>query len=55
MKYRGYQISPGEIEAVLQLHPGVLEVAVVGVPHATDDEHPVAYVTKRPGCKVILL
>lgn len=54
IKYRGYQISPGEIEAVLQLHPGVLEAAVVAVPHATDDEHPIAYVTKKPGFKVIL-
>ncbi|XP_067211658.1 uncharacterized protein [Linepithema humile] len=52
MKYRGHQISPGEIEAVLQLHPGVLEVAVVAVPHATDDDHPLAYVSKKPGFKV---
>ncbi|XP_067204254.1 uncharacterized protein [Linepithema humile] len=52
MKYRNFQISPGEIEAVLQLHPGVLEVAVVAVPHATDDEHPLAYVSKKPGFKV---
>jgi len=53
IKYRGYQISPGEIENILMLHPAVLEVAVVGVPHALDDEHPLAYVTKRPGAKVI--
>jgi len=55
IKYRGYQISPGEIEAVLQLYPGVLEVAVIGIPHAIDDEHPIAYVTKKPDFKVILL
>ncbi|GAB1860346.1 Luciferin 4-monooxygenase [Camponotus japonicus] len=52
IKYRGYQISPGEIEGVLILHPAVLEVAVLAVPHATDDEHPIAYVTKTPGSKV---
>ncbi|KAM0726065.1 4-coumarate--CoA ligase 1 [Formica fusca] len=52
IKYRGYQISPGEIEDVLSSHSAVLEVAVIAVPHATDDEHPLAYVTKRPDAKV---
>ncbi|XP_018393717.1 PREDICTED: uncharacterized protein LOC108772644 [Cyphomyrmex costatus] len=52
IKYRGYQISPGEIESTLMSHPAVLEVAVLGVPHALDNEHPLAYVTKRPGIEV---
>lgn len=52
IKYRGYQISPGEIESVLTTHPAVREVAVIGVSHPTDDEHPIAYVTKMPGTKV---
>jgi len=52
IKYRGYQISPGEVEGVLMSHPAVMEAAVIGVPHAGDDEHPVAYVTKMPGAKV---
>ncbi|XP_018369931.1 PREDICTED: 4-coumarate--CoA ligase-like 7 [Trachymyrmex cornetzi] len=52
IKYRGYQISPGEIEGVLISHPAVLEVAVISIPHATDDEHPLAYITKKPGAKV---
>ncbi|XP_011690614.1 PREDICTED: 4-coumarate--CoA ligase 1-like [Wasmannia auropunctata] len=51
IKYRGYQISPGEIEGVLIMHPAVLEVAVISIPHAIDDEHPLAYVTKKPGAK----
>ncbi|KYM84413.1 4-coumarate--CoA ligase-like 7, partial [Atta colombica] len=51
IKYRGYQISPGEIEGVLISHPAVLEVAVISIPHATDDEHPLAYITKKPGAK----
>jgi len=53
IKYRGYHISPGEIENMLILHPAVLEVAVVGVPHVSDNEHPLAYVTKKPDAKVI--
>ncbi|XP_076649556.1 uncharacterized protein LOC143357160 [Halictus rubicundus] len=52
LKYRGYQISPSEIENLLQTHPGVLEVAVVGIPHPTDDEHPVAFVRKMPDKEV---
>ncbi|XP_072767551.1 luciferin 4-monooxygenase-like [Anoplolepis gracilipes] len=52
IKYRGYQISPGTIEDMLLSHRAVLEAAVVAVPHATDDEHPIAYVTKKPDVKV---
>lgn len=53
IKYRGYQISPGEIESVLLSHPAVFEVAVTAIPHTTDDEHPIAYVTKMPGAEVM--
>lgn len=52
MKYRGHQITPTEIENVLQSHPAVLEVAVVGIPHPTDDEHPIAFVSKIPDKEV---
>jgi acyl-coenzyme A synthetase/AMP-(fatty) acid ligase len=52
IKYRGYQVSPGEIENVLLSHPAVLEVAVIGVPHPIDDEHPLAFVSKQPDAKV---
>ncbi|KAL0124897.1 hypothetical protein PUN28_006635 [Cardiocondyla obscurior] len=52
IKYRGYQISPGEIEGVLITHPAVLETVVLGVPHLLDDEHPLAYVTKKPNAEV---
>ncbi|XP_076285772.1 luciferin 4-monooxygenase-like [Lasioglossum baleicum] len=52
LKYRSSQISPSEIENLLLTHPGVLEVAVVGIPHPTDDEHPVAFVRKVPDKEV---
>ncbi|XP_071639666.1 luciferin 4-monooxygenase-like [Temnothorax longispinosus] len=52
IKYRAYQISPTEVVNVLTSHPAVLEAVVIGVPHAIDDEHPVAFVIKRPGAKV---
>ncbi|XP_071573786.1 luciferin 4-monooxygenase-like [Temnothorax nylanderi] len=52
IKYRAYQISPTEVVNVLTSHPAVLEAVVIGVPHAIDDEHPIAFVIKRPGAKV---
>jgi len=52
IKYRSHQVSPGEIENVLTSHPAVLETAVIGVPHAIDDEHPIAFVVKKHGVKV---
>ncbi|XP_014613094.1 PREDICTED: gramicidin S synthase 2-like [Polistes canadensis] len=52
MKYQGNQISPNEIENLLFTHPDVVDVAVVGVPHREDDEHPIAFVTKVPNSKV---
>ncbi|KAF7387342.1 hypothetical protein HZH68_013019 [Vespula germanica] len=48
-KYRGNQISPSEIENLLQTHPDVVEIAVVGIPHILDDEHPIAFVIKVLG------
>jgi acyl-CoA synthetase (AMP-forming)/AMP-acid ligase II len=44
-------ISPKEIENVLQRHPAVLEVAVVGRPSPVYGEEPVAFVSLQPGRK----
>ncbi|XP_043261591.1 4-coumarate--CoA ligase 1-like isoform X1 [Colletes gigas] len=52
IKFRGHQIAPTEIEDLLQSHPGVLEAAVVSIPHPVDDEHPVAFVSKVPNKEV---
>lgn len=37
IKIRGYRIEPGEIEAVLMLHPKVIQAAVVPVEHSVND------------------
>ena len=55
MKFRGHHVSPNEIEELLLNHPGVLEVAVVPVPHLLDIERPMAFVKKIPGHNVIKL
>ncbi|MBB5498792.1 class I adenylate-forming enzyme family protein [Paraburkholderia sp. MM5384-R2] len=45
----GENIYPREIEDVLSAFPGVLEAAVVGVPHETLGETVIAYVAYRAG------
>jgi len=44
IKYKGYQVPPAELEALLLTHPDVLDAAVVGVPHAEGGEAPKAFV-----------
>ena len=44
----GHNVYPAEVEAVLSRHPGVVEVAVVGVPSAEWGETVVAYVVGDP-------
>jgi len=45
----GYNVYPAEVESVLNELPGVLESAVIGVPHADFGEGVVAVVVGRPG------
>ncbi|MCJ7874371.1 malonyl-CoA synthase [Phaeobacter sp. J2-8] len=45
----GYNIYPKEIELVLDAQPGVLESAVIGVPHADFGESVVGIVVPEPG------
>lgn len=52
LKVKSHHVSPVEIEHVLMQHPGVEEAVVVGVPHETDIDHPIAFVTKAPGGQV---
>ncbi|WP_235921276.1 AMP-binding protein [Lentzea tibetensis] len=44
IKYKAYQVAPAELEALLCRHPGVADVAVVGVPDAAAGEIPKAFV-----------
>lgn len=48
----GYNIYPREIEEVLHGHPGVNEVAVIGVPDRTKGEVPKAFVTLKQGFSI---
>ncbi|GAA3464442.1 SDR family NAD(P)-dependent oxidoreductase [Saccharothrix longispora] len=44
IKYKGYQVSPAEVEDVLLHHPRVTDALVVGVPDPIAGELPKAYV-----------
>ncbi|MHB8587360.1 MAG: AMP-binding protein [Candidatus Dormibacteraceae bacterium] len=49
IKYKGFQVAPAELEAVLLSHPNIADAAVIGVLDAEGEEVPKAFVVlKRP-------
>ncbi|MFI5527657.1 AMP-binding protein [Kitasatospora sp. NPDC051853] len=49
IKYKGYQVAPAELEALLLTHPEVADAAVIGVRGADGEERPKAFVVRAPG------
>lgn len=49
IKYKGYQVPPAELEAVLLTHPAIFDSAVIGVVDDDGEEIPKAFVTRQPG------
>jgi acyl-CoA synthetase (AMP-forming)/AMP-acid ligase II len=47
IKYKGMQVAPAELEAVLVAHPLIADAAVIGIPDAEAGELPKAFVVKR--------
>ena len=47
IKYKGYQVPPAELEAVLLSHPSIVDAAVIGVVDAEGEEVPKAFVVKQ--------
>lgn len=47
IKYKGYQVPPAELEALLLSHPGIADAAVVGVPDEEGEEVPKAFVVRQ--------
>lgn len=45
--FKGYNVYPSELEALLREQRGVRDAAVVGAPHPDDGEHPVAFVVSE--------
>src|SRR6202000_2734696 len=53
IKYKGYQVPPAELEAVLLTHPDVADAAVIGVTDAdSGEEVPKAFVVKQSGAEL---
>lgn len=49
IKYKGFQVAPAELEALLITHPAVADVAVVGMPDDEAGELPKAFISLKPG------
>jgi 4-coumarate--CoA ligase len=49
IKYKGFQVPPAELEALLINHPGVADVAVIGIPDDEAGELPKAFVVRASG------
>ena len=52
IKYKGFQVAPAELEAVVQSHPAVADAAVIPSPDEEAGEVPKAFVVRREGATV---
>ncbi|MCT9141519.1 4-coumarate--CoA ligase family protein [Streptomyces violarus] len=48
IKYKGFQVAPAELEALLLTHPGIADAAVIGTYNDDGNEVPHAYVVRQP-------
>ena len=54
IKYKGYQVPPAELEAVLLSHPLVIDAGVIGIYSPSEEtEHPRAYIVPRGGLSAV--
>jgi acyl-CoA synthetase (AMP-forming)/AMP-acid ligase II len=52
IKYKGFQVPPAELEALLVAHPAIADVAVIGIPDEEAGELPKAFVVVQPGAEL---
>ncbi|XP_009110226.1 4-coumarate--CoA ligase-like 8 isoform X1 [Brassica rapa] len=48
IKYKGYQVPPAELEALLLNHPDILDAAVIPFPDKEAGQCPMAYISRKP-------
>jgi 4-coumarate--CoA ligase len=48
IKYKGFQVAPAELEAIVLTHPAVADAAVIGVADEEAGEVPIAFVVVKP-------
>lgn len=51
IKFKGFQVAPAELEALIVTHPAVADVAVIGIPEIEAGELPKAFVVLKPGAE----
>ncbi len=49
IKYKGFQVPPAELEALLLTHPQIADAAVIGLPDDEAGEIPAAYIALKQG------
>ncbi|XP_054794183.1 probable CoA ligase CCL5 isoform X2 [Prosopis cineraria] len=52
IKYKGYQVPPAELEALLLTHPAISDAAVIPFPDKEAGQYPMAYVVRKSGSHV---
>lgn len=52
IKYKGYQVAPAELEALLLTHSSVADAAVIGAPDEEAGELPKAFVVRKAGVEI---
>jgi acyl-CoA synthetase (AMP-forming)/AMP-acid ligase II len=52
IKYKGYQVPPAELEALLLTHEKIADAACIGVNDADGEEVPKAFVVLQPGTEL---
>ena len=49
IKFKGFQVAPAELEALLLTHPAIADAAVIGVADDEAGERPRAFIVLKPG------
>ncbi|XP_073122426.1 probable CoA ligase CCL5 [Henckelia pumila] len=52
IKYKGYQVPPAELEALLLTHPEIADAAVIPFPDKDVGQFPMAYVVRKTGSTI---
>ncbi|XP_030442995.1 probable CoA ligase CCL5 [Syzygium oleosum] len=52
IKYKGYQVPPAELEALLLMHPDIADAAVIPFPDKEVGQFPMAYVVRQAGREI---
>ncbi|MFJ2405531.1 4-coumarate--CoA ligase family protein [Streptomyces xanthochromogenes] len=53
IKYKGFQVAPADLEALLLTHPAIADAAVIGVYDGDGNEVPKAFVVRQAGAPAL--